>query len=300
MIKPLSLKMLAGRYAGTMPSGDCQFDAVSTDTRRLKKNDLFIALKGPNYDAHDFLQSAIDRGACGLVVEKPPRSIALPYWLVADTQTALAQIASLQRAYYRGRLVAVTGSTGKTTVKGLLSSILSAHSCRCGGTRDQVFATEGNLNNHIGLPLSLLSLIPQHRFAVLEMGASAMGEIDRLTDIAKPHVAVITNVMPAHVEGFGSIAHIARAKGEIFNGLSSNGTAVINKDDTFAEQWLRQNKSRHCLTFTTVGAAAASQESPNVWAENTVIDGRGRCRFRLCTDDDAIACLLYTSDAADD
>jgi UDP-N-acetylmuramoyl-tripeptide--D-alanyl-D-alanine ligase len=283
MIKPLFLKTLVARYAGTIPHGDCQFNAVSTDTRYLEAGELFVALKGPNYDAHDFLQIAADKAACGLVVDSVPKDISLPYWLVDDTVKALGQIASLQRENYSGQLIAVTGSSGKTTVKGLLASILSVHSSRCASDQKAVFATVGNLNNHIGLPLSLLSLNAQHRFAVMEMGASALGEINYLTHIAKPHVAVITNVMPAHVEGFGSIANIARAKGEIFNGLEHGGTAIINQDDTYAEQWLQQNSDRRCLTFSATNNDAAV----DVWAENIVAERWGCYGFRLCVKGDS-------------
>ena len=288
MIKPLSLKALVARYAGTMPYGDCQFDAVNTDTRCLKAGELFIALKGPNYDAHNFLQIAADKAACGLVIGSQPKDIFLPCWLVDDTVKALGQIASLQRENYSGQLIAVTGSSGKTTVKGLLASILSVHSNRYASDQKTVFATTGNLNNHIGLPLSLLSLNAQHRFAVMEMGASALGEIDYLTRIAKPHVAVVTNVMPAHVEGFGSIANIARAKGEIFNGLENGGTAIINKDDVYAEQWLQKNSGRHYLTFSVTN----EDDTADVWAANIIAGSRGCYRFRLCLNTDSVMVKL--------
>jgi UDP-N-acetylmuramoyl-tripeptide--D-alanyl-D-alanine ligase len=197
--------------------------------------DLFVALRGDNFDGHDFLAQAAAKKVCGLVVEKFDASIPLPQLIVNNSLQALGQIAALNRAAFTKPVLAITGSSGKTTVKTMLASILA----ECGS----VHATKGNLNNHIGVPLTLLHINAEHDFAVIEMGASAIGEIAYLCSLAKPHIAMVNNVMPAHIEGFGSIEGVAQAKGEIYEALSSKNTAVINLDDDFAAQYLAKVKS---------------------------------------------------------
>jgi UDP-N-acetylmuramoyl-tripeptide--D-alanyl-D-alanine ligase len=252
MINALSLSGLQKNYGGDIANGNVQFTSLSINTRELVVGDLFVALKGERFDAHQFLAAAIDGGACGLVVHERLEDVSLPQWIVEDTTLALGYIAQAHKKQFTGQLIAVTGSGGKTTVKGMLLSILNA------SVGDQVFATHGNLNNHIGVPLSLLSLEHHHQYAVIEMGASAVGEIDYLTHLANPNVALVNNVMPAHVEGFGSIDNIATAKGEVYEGLAELGVAVVNLDDHYASQWLLQNEQRTVITFS-VSAAASSQ-----------------------------------------
>ena len=173
---------------------------------------------------------------------------------------------------FLGKLVAITGSGGKTTVKGMLFSILQV---ACG---DKVFATHGNLNNHIGVPFSLLSLASQHEYAVIEMGASALGEIAYLTYMAKPNVALVNNVMAAHVEGFGSIDNIAIAKGEIYEGLSEQGIAVINLDDHYASQWLLQNEKRSLVTYS---ANPTHHTSATIQSHSVQTKQRRVCMFSV-------------------
>ena len=243
----LSLSQAAVNYGGTLLYPDCHFASVCTDTRSLASGDLFVALRGENFDAHQFLESAALK-ACGMVVETPDKSLAIPQWVVPNTVQALGQLAALARNTFAGPLIAITGSGGKTTVKDMLAVIL-----RCSG---EVLATAGNLNNHIGVPQTLLKLQPEHQFAVIEMGASAGGEIDYLCSIARPTIAVVTNVMPAHVAGFGSLVGVASAKGEIYSGLDKCGTAILNLDEPWYEQWHRGAHGTHSQSFSVDNKAA--------------------------------------------
>lgn len=245
MIKSLSLSHLAERLSESLGAqlhqGNADFNRVTTDTRALLTGDLFVALRGERFDAHDFLHQAAEQGACALVVEKLDPEIALPQLCVNDTLLALGQIAALNRDEFHAPLLAVTGSGGKTTVKTMLAQILG----ECG----DVLATKGSLNNHIGVPLTLLELQAHHGFAVIEMGASGMGEIAYLSALARPDIALITNVMPAHIAGFGSLANVARAKSEIYASLSAQGTAVVNIDDAFASGWLAELQQKNQPVF---------------------------------------------------
>jgi len=219
---------------------DAPFRKVSTDTRTLEQGDLFIALKGDNFDGHDHLQQAMDNGAVGAVVSKAA-DLTLPQLQVEDTRLALGQLAGARRKAFGGKLVALTGSNGKTTVKELIAAILS-----CQG---KVLSTQGNFNNDIGLPLTLLRLENDEQFAVIEMGANHHGEIKYLTGITQPDVALITNAGAAHLEGFGDVKGVSRAKGEIFSGLKKNGTAIVNLDDEYADYWLSITEDFKQITF---------------------------------------------------
>ncbi|WP_347330809.1 UDP-N-acetylmuramoyl-tripeptide--D-alanyl-D-alanine ligase [Marinimicrobium locisalis] len=232
MIDTMTLSALARRFGGEVVHGDAEFNRLSTDTRTLQAGDLFLALRGERFDGHDFLEVAARRQVSGLVVETVAEDLDLPQWRVPDTLTALGQIAAANRDRFTGPLVALTGSSGKTTVRTMLAGIL----VRAGA----VLATRGNLNNHIGVPLTLMELEANHEYAVIEMGASGPGEIASYCRWARPDVALINNVMPAHIEGFGSVEGVARAKGEIYEALSEKGTAVVNLDDAFAPDWLKR------------------------------------------------------------
>jgi UDP-N-acetylmuramoyl-tripeptide--D-alanyl-D-alanine ligase len=211
-------------------NGDAVFAQVNTDTRTLNQGDLFVALRGEKFDAHDFIYQAVAKNPVGLVVEKFFPEISLPQLVVSDCLLALGQIAAFNRQLFAGPVIAITGSSGKTTVKTMLASILQ----EAGNTH----ATKGNFNNHIGVPLTLLQLNADHQFAVIEMGASGPNEIAYLCELAKPHVSMINNVMPAHIAGFGSIEGVAKAKGEIYQALEASGVAVINMDDQFSGFWI--------------------------------------------------------------
>lgn len=247
-LQQLALEIGAELHASSAGQANTTFDRVSTDTRAIQAGDLFVALRGENFDAHNFLSQAAENKACGLVVEQVEPSVALPQLVVADTTRALGQIGAVNRSRYRGPLLAITGSGGKTTVKGMAASILS----QCGKT----LATRGNLNNHIGVPLTLLELEAGHEFAVIEMGASAGGEIAYLVGLAKPDVAMVNNVMPAHVEGFGSVGGIAKAKGEIYQGLSAAGIAVLNLDEIYVQDWRERLPCERRLTFSLANPEA--------------------------------------------
>ncbi len=226
---------LGARWAGE----DVMLQGLSTDTRRLQAGQLFVALHGPHFNGHDYLVEAKAKGAAACMVEKPVANC--PALIVGDTRLALGQLARAWRRHFAMPLVAVTGSNGKTTVKEMLASIFAQ--------QGEVLATRGNLNNDIGVPLTLLDLDSSHASAVIEMGANHAGEIAYLTALAEPDVAVITNAAAAHLEGFGTLEGVANAKGEIFQGLSEDGTAIINADDAFASLWRDLSEDKKVLSF---------------------------------------------------
>lgn len=248
MIKPLTLKWVEEFIATHKPlravtaqlkQGDVEFTRVNTDSRTLAEGELFVALRGERFDAHDFIQDAVAKKPCALVVERFFPEIKLPQLVVSDSLLALGQIAALNRSLFLRPIIGITGSSGKTTVKTLLAGILA----ECGSTH----ATKGNFNNHIGVPLTLLQLEAHHEFAVIEMGASGPAEIEYLCSLAKPQITMINNVMAAHIQGFGSLQGVARAKGEIYAALPTTGTAVVNIDDRFAPDWLAALTNRKVI-----------------------------------------------------
>jgi UDP-N-acetylmuramoyl-tripeptide--D-alanyl-D-alanine ligase len=234
------LSQIARVMDGELIGDDAVVRGVSTDSRSIARGQLFIALVGPNFNGHDFIAHAEQRGAVGVVVSEETKT-SLNRIVVNDTKLALGQLANAWRGQFDIPLIAVTGSNGKTTVKEMMASIL--------GTTKTTLATQGNLNNDIGMPLTLLRLTNVHQAAVIEMGANHPGEIDYLSKLAKPNVAVITNAGPAHLEGFGSIEGVARAKGEIYAGLDSAGTAIINADDHYADYWRSLCQHLKVMTF---------------------------------------------------
>ena len=266
MINSLRLTDAAIRFGGTLLNPDCEFDAVSIDSRNIGDGDLFVALIGERLDGHEYLADVADR-ASGLVVSKADTDLPLPQWVVEDTTVALGQLAQLQREAFSGTLIAVTGSTGKTSVKDLISSIL--------GGLGSVHATKGNFNNHIGVPLTLLDMPQDSDFAVVEMGASAASEIGYLCSIAKPQISLINNVQTAHLEGFGSVAGIAAAKGEIYSGLDAAGIAILNLDQSWEAEWMELIGDRECITFSVDDDCADISASDIELLEN------GCCRFTL-------------------
>ena len=238
---------------------DVRFAAVSTDTRTITQGDLFIALKGENFDGSKFVADALKAGAVAAVVNaqgyEQIRSILdpqSPILVVDDTRLALGQLAAHWRKLFAIPLIAITGSNGKTTVKEMLAAILRTAT----GGEESVLATKGNFNNDIGMPLTLLRLRAAHRYAVIEMGMNHPNEIDYLTRIAQPDVALINNATGAHLQGLGSVEGVARAKGEIFAGLSGDGTAIINADDVHAVLWRNLAGSRRIIDFSLEHPAA--------------------------------------------
>ena len=220
-------------------------DSVATDSRTVTKDQLFIAIRGERFDAHKFVASVSTQAGAALV----DRLIDcdLPQIVVNDTRVALARFATQWRQQFNKPLIALTGSNGKTTVKEMLSAILAV--------KGSVLATLGNLNNDLGVPLTLLRLRQQHDYAVIEMGANHFDEIAFLTDIGKPDVAILNNAGASHLEGFGSIEGVSRAKAEIFQGLDSTGVAVINADDDYAAYWFNCVAGKRVISFGMDNAA---------------------------------------------
>jgi UDP-N-acetylmuramoyl-tripeptide--D-alanyl-D-alanine ligase len=218
---------------------------VSTDSRSIQPGDLFIALRGEKFDGGNYAAQALKQGAVGVVLDRTQAPDIATAIRVDDTRLALGKLAAAWRNRFSLPVVAITGSNGKTTVKEMLAAILRKEA----GSESAVLNTEGNLNNDIGLPLMLLRLRETHRYAVLEMGMNHAGEIDYLTRLARPDVAVINNAMTAHIGFLGSVENIARAKGEIFNGLSDAGIAVFNADDAHAWLWREANVPRRVIDF---------------------------------------------------
>ncbi len=236
----LTLDEIAAVLGAARIGANVEFFGVSTDSRKIAQGDLFVALKGANFDGSEFVSVAGQAGAAAAIVEKRIES-AIPLLVVKDARLALGKLAAFWRSRFGIPVIAITGSNGKTTVKEMLASILRE--------KGEVLATKGNLNNDIGLPLTLLGLRREHRFAVIEMGMNHPGEIRYLCSIASPDFALVTNAASAHLEGLGSVAAVARAKGEIFEGLKQEGTAIINADDAYAPLWRDLAKSRNIVDF---------------------------------------------------
>ncbi|MCB5188589.1 UDP-N-acetylmuramoyl-tripeptide--D-alanyl-D-alanine ligase [Methylobacillus caricis] len=229
---------------GQVLGNDVLFSSVGTDSRKLEPQQLFIALHGDRFDGHDYVSQVLEGGAAAVMVSDDS-ALARPALLVKDTRRALGDLAACWRSKFKIPLAAITGSNGKTTVKEMLAAILRVEA----GADDRVLATQGNLNNDLGLPLTLLRLRGEHRFAVTEMGMNHFGEISYLTNIGKPDVALINNATSAHLGGLGSVEGVAHAKGEIFEGLADSGIAVINADDVHASLWQSLAAKHQVVTF---------------------------------------------------
>lgn len=240
----MQLSTIAKAVNGQLLGADDNVTSVGTDSRHIINNQLFVAIKGDKFDGNRFAETAIEQGAAAALVSDA-QTTARPVIVVTDTRLALGQLAKFWRNQFELPLVAITGSNGKTTTKEMLTAILGA------ATKDpqKVHATVGNFNNDIGLPLTLLQLRKEHAYAVIEMGMNHLGEIDYLTHIAQPDVALINNAGTAHIGELGSRDNIAKAKAEIFNGLSANGIAVINADDAFSAFWQSLNVGKKVITF---------------------------------------------------
>lgn len=232
---------------GEMRGDNVRFSSISTDSRQLSPGDLYIALQGERFDGHDFIEQAQHAGAVAAIVQSDITT-SLPYIKVDNTRHALGRLAAARRQAFAGPLVAITGSNGKTTVKEMLAAILRK--------QGEVLMTQGNFNNDIGMPLTLLRL-QQQDYAVIEMGANHRGEIAYLTDIARPDIALVNNAGPAHLEGFGSIQGVAEAKAEIYQGLSKQGVAIINRDDAYSDYWHTLCEKHRIVGFSLRDKTAA-------------------------------------------
>lgn len=274
---PLTLTEIATATGGKVmneTSSPLTVKSVSTDSRKIDDDCLFIALQGDKFDAHQFIQQVENNGAVCLLVQQKVETI-LPYVLVDDTRVALGQLGHFVRQKISDlKCAAITGSNGKTTTKELLSQILRQQD----NAENAVLATAGNFNNDIGLPLTLLRLTNEHKFAVVELGANHIGEIDYTSNLAKPDVALINNVMPAHLEGFGSIEGIAKAKSEIWRNIKSGGTAVVNLDSDFATQFIQELKQ---LNVNILTFSQHPSESVNVYPTDIRFDSLGKSIFTL-------------------
>lgn len=244
MFDAMRLSELGAALSGQLIGADASFTSVSTDSRAITPGQLFIALTGPRFDGHAYLAEVASQGAVAALVERPVEGVSLPQLVVRDTRLALGQLGALNRAAFSGPVAAVTGSSGKTSVKELLASIL-----RAAHGDDAVLATRGNLNNELGVPLTLLELGVQHRSAVIELGASRCGEIAYTVSLVQPHVSLITNAGTAHVGEFGGVDKIVEAKGEILDGLAADGVAVLNRDDKAYSTWEHRVAGRRVLSF---------------------------------------------------
>ncbi len=264
---PLCLTEIALAIDGELVGKNITIESINTDSRALIKGELFLALKGPNFDAHRFLNKAAMLG-CAAVIVDHQCELDIPQIIVKDTHKALGEIAAYVKEKVAPKTVAITGSSGKTTVKEMVAAILS----RIGN----VLATKGNFNNDIGVPLTLLRLEQQHNFAVVELGANHMGEIAYTSSLVKPDVAVINNIAAAHLEGFGDLCGVARAKGEIFEGLNSNGVALYNLDCKLANKWQWRLTDKKVRKFSCFQKA-------DCFSSEVVLDENGCARFKLNT-----------------
>lgn len=281
----MRLSEIAQATKGRLLGPDLDITGVSIDSRSIKTGDTFVALKGPNFDGHDYVVSAEKRGASASVVQRELKESQLSQVLVSDTYAALTQMAVLARENFKGKVVAITGSCGKTTVKGMLRSI-----CNLAGG---CVATQGNLNNLIGVPLSLLQLKNEVAFGVFEAGTSVPGEIAALANIIQADVAVINNVMPVHVEGFGSLENIAREKTELFVRLKENSCAVINLDDAKAEYFVERSSQAKKIGFSrNIYSGSISEFEALVYAEDVQLNKPGAAVFTLCWTDEFRPCQL--------
>lgn len=227
---------------GIVIGNDVEFTSVGTDSRAITKGQLFVALKGENFDGHDYVAQSLSQGASAALIENDENAPAVK---VKDARLALGDLARYWRKRINVPVVAITGSNGKTTVKEMLAAILKV----AAGDDSKVLATQGNLNNDIGMPLTLLRADSHHSYVVLEMGMNHRGELSYLTHIAKPNVALVNNAGLAHVGELGSVEAIAQAKGEIFQGLTLDGTAIINADDVYSDLWKSLASKYQQMTF---------------------------------------------------
>ena len=262
MIGELSFSALAETLPGRHLGGENFFSELSTDSRNISIGSAFLALKGDRFDGHDHVESAINAGASGAIVARSSGADA-PQLIVDNTHNALRDIARLNRNRSTAKVVALTGSQAKTTVKELIAGILSEAA--------PTLSTEANLNNTIGVPLTLLRLQEEHRYAVIEMGADRQGEIDFSAQAACPDIALITMASAAHVEGFGSLAGIVKGKGEILDHLKPGGIAILNQDDPHVQAWIDRVRGRRTVQFSVKQDARAEYRACEI---ESLADGR--------------------------
>lgn len=261
----MKLSILAANIQGKLLGPDVNYTGLSLDSRSIKPHELFFAIRGEKFDGHNFIELAKQRGAVAAIVDHVIDT-DLPLVLVQDTRKALGELAKQHRSQFSIPIIALTGSCGKTSSKEMIASILAE--------TGSVLTNFKNFNNDIGVPLTLLNLNTQHRYAVIEMGANHSGEIAYLTQITQPNVALITNIGPAHLQGFGSMSGVAKAKAEIFSGLAKNGVAIINADDKFTDTLQKASANFRCVSFGLSDGCDFS-------ATNIQVDADGKAIFLL-------------------
>ena len=266
----MNFSKLAQQLDGELIGTDIAFSKLSTDTRTLVDGEVYLALSGDRFDGNDFVAEAVAKGASGAIVSRE-LDTNISQLRVPDTHAALGEIAKLNRQHSSAIVIALTGSQGKTTVKEMIASILS--------NQAPTLVTHANLNNTIGVPLTLLQLNDKHEYAVIEMGANRAGEIAFSADKALPDIALITNASAAHIEGFGSLQGIVEAKGEIIDSVFPTGTVVLNAADPNVSQWIERAGSRRVVLFS----ACRTLESVDYFASNVLIDKSGCMKFVLNT-----------------
>ena len=262
------LSEIAEAIGGKLIHGDAIVNRVYTDSRDSEAAGLFVALKGPHFDAHNFISQVVEQGAKGIVVEKES-AYQIPQIIVENSKLALGKIAQFNREKTAAQIVTITGSSGKTTVKEMVATILQ----NVGNT----LATKGNFNNEIGAPITLLRLNDTHQFGVIELGANHAGEIAYTASLSMPDVAMVNNVAAAHLEGFGDLQGVARAKGEIYSELKPNGTAVVNIDDNFSDFWLK-SIDKKVITYSC-------EKQADVFASDIQLDEEQCASFDLIYQD---------------
>jgi len=265
MIGVVRLAEVAEFISAKHRGANVPFQFVSTDTRTLQPGDLYVALIGDRLDGHQYIEQAIEKGACAVVVSKAV-DVSVPTLLVKDTTEALGLLALFNRNKFQRDVVAITGSSGKTTVKGMMATLLRQ--------QNEVLVTRGNFNNHIGAPITLLRLNDTYDYAVVELGASAEGEIAYTSNLAKPTVSILTNAEASHLEGFGDIQTIVRTKGEIIDALPKDGAAILNADSPYFSQWKERAGTKQVFSF-------GINEEADVRGENLETDVLGCCGFTL-------------------
>ncbi len=259
--------------------GDAFFDGISTDSRNIEKGNLFVALKGENFDAHHFLNDIVSKGAAAVIVERLPADFALPALVVRDSRLALAEIAAYWRRRFSLPVIGVTGSNGKTTVKEMIAAILkSAYG------EGNFLATRGNLNNEIGVPQTLFKLEEKHQAAVIELGMNHQGEIAYLSAIAQPTVGLVNNAQREHQEFMLNVRIVAEENGDVIHALPENGTAVFPAEDAFSEMWEQYAKSdgsRNIVTFGLTESADVKGQYDQDTGELNVILKTGQASVKL-------------------
>jgi UDP-N-acetylmuramoyl-tripeptide--D-alanyl-D-alanine ligase len=273
-----TLQQFATAGHGRLLGQDRDFNEVAIDSRKLTEGNLFAALRGEHVDGHDFVAAAAAAGAAGAIVQRK-LTLPLPQIVVSNVAMAMTEAARAARSQFKGAVIGVAGSNGKTTVKEMLSAILS----RLG----PCLSTRGNLNNHLGVPMTLLRLAETHRSAVIEMGANRRGDVEQLVQIARPGIGLITNAGAEHLEGFGSLEGAARAEGEMVAGLPASGIAVINADDAYASLW-RASTTAQVVTFGWHHEAAYRARAVHLETNEKGF----ATRFCLCTPSGEVAVSL--------